>query len=321
MNQNIKRLFTAIAIFVIFLLAIGYAIGNYFYTLALDPAADKSKVLQAPHNQVEWNPAGDSHSQKQAPINPEHWYLESFDHLNLHALAIEQEADSDIWVILCHGYNSESTAMLRSGMHFYEAGSNLLLPDSRGAGLSEGAYIGMGWHDRLDIVDWISKIIDKNPDAQIILYGISMGGATVMMVSGETLPEQVKVIIEDCGYSSAWDEFSYQLNEIFGLPEFPVLFFASATTKIRAGYFLGEADAVRQVAKSTTPMMFIHGDQDTFVPTAMLDQVYNAASVPKEKLLVPGAGHGQSSQVLGAEYWERIDQFIRPYVEGYNDTP
>ena len=39
-------------------------------------------------------------------------------------------------------------------------------------------------------------------DAEIVLHGLSMGAATVLMVSGERLPEQVKAIIEDCGYTS-----------------------------------------------------------------------------------------------------------------------
>ena len=94
----------------------------------------------------------------------------------------------------------------------------------------------MGWHDRKDVLMWVDKIIEMDPDSDIVLYGVSMGGATVMMTSGEDLPDNVKCIVEDCGYTSAWDEFEYQLKELFGLPSFPLLNTANNITMLRAGY-------------------------------------------------------------------------------------
>ena len=51
--------------------------------------------------------------------------------------------------------------------------------------MSEGDYIGMGWDERLDIIDLINYIIDVDKDSEIVLFGVSMGAATVMNVSGE----------------------------------------------------------------------------------------------------------------------------------------
>ncbi|HBT73792.1 MAG TPA: alpha/beta hydrolase, partial [Lysinibacillus sp.] len=157
---------------------------------------------------------------------------------------------------------------------------------------------------------WVNHIVSLNESAEIVLYGVSMGGATVMMASGENLPTNVKAIIEDCGYSSVWDEFSYQLKAIFHLPAFPIMHFSSVVTKLKAGYTLGEASAVEQVAKSKTPMLFIHGDNDTFVPSTMLNEVYEAANVPKQKLIVEGAGHGGAESVASELYWATIQQFL-----------
>ena len=136
-----------------------------------------------------------------------------------------------------------------------------------------------------------------------------------MMASGEDLPSNVKAIIEDCGYSSVWDEFSYQLQAIFHLPSFPIMQFSSVVTKLKAGYTLGEASALDQVAKSKTPMLFIHGDNDTFVPSTMLNNVYEAANGPKQKLLVEGAGHGEAESVAGELYWETIQHFLETYMK------
>ena len=106
---------------------------------------------------------------------------------------------------------------------YYTLGYHLLMPDLRGHGKSEGNYIGMGWHDRLDILKWIEFILKEDKEAEILLHGVSMGAATVMMVSGEDLPPNVKVIIEDCGYTSAKDQLSYKLKSMFKLPSFPFI--------------------------------------------------------------------------------------------------
>jgi fermentation-respiration switch protein FrsA (DUF1100 family) len=205
--------------------------------------------------------------------------------------------------------------MRQYGQLFHELGYNVLMPDNRGAGQSEGKFITFGYHDKFDVIAWANYLTDKNPESQISLYGLSMGASTVMMASSEkSLPSSVKNIIEDCGYSTVIDEFTYQLKDLFHLPKFPVMNAANTVTKLRAGYDLEEASAVKQVAKSKTPMLFIHGDADTFVPFEMLDEVYNAAKVEKEKLIVPGAGHGEAEKVDSNKYWNTVWKFVGKYI-------
>lgn len=122
-------------------------------------------------------------------------------------------------------------------------------------------------------------------------------------------------MVEDCGYTSAKDEFSYQLKEIFGLPAFPIMDFASLVTKLRAGYTLGEASAVKQLLKTELPVLFIHGTADTFVPSSMLDEVYEAAGGEKEKFAVEDAGHGMAAAVAGEQYWESVFTFVVWYID------
>lgn len=184
-----------------------------------------------------------------------------------------------MWVIIVHGYGCDGLFMESYAEGFYDLSCNTLIPDLRGHGTSEGKYRGMGWHDRLDVIDWINYINENYEDTEIILFGISMGGTTVMMSSGETLPENIKAVIEDCGYSSIYDELKYQMSSIFNLPSFPILNLAGAVTQLRAGYnFINEGDAVSQMSKSVIPTLFIHGAEDKFVPTAMMEKVYSATS-------------------------------------------
>lgn len=93
----------------------------------------------------------------------------------------------------------------------------------------------MGWLDREDILQWIDYITVRDPQAEIVIHGVSMGAATTMMTAGETTPDAVKAFVEDCGYTSVWDVFSSELQLRFGLPEFPILYTASAVAKLPGG--------------------------------------------------------------------------------------
>ena len=217
-------------------------------------------------------------------------------------------------VITVHGYTSQGKLTSYYAKNFSDMEYNVIIPDLRGHGTSEGDYIGMGWDERLDIIDLINYIIKEDKEAEIVLYGISMGAATVLNTSGEELPKNVKAVVADCGYTSAWDEFAYQLNKLFGLPAFPMLNIANLITKIRAGYWINESSPINQTSKSKTPTLFIQGDEDTFVPSFMVEELFNASSAEKEKLIVKGAGHAKSSKVNPKLYWETIDGFLNKYV-------
>src|SRR5699024_12527750 len=99
------------------------------------------------------------------------------------------------------------------------------------------------------------------------LHGNSMGAATVLMTSGEDLPEEVKGIIADSGYSTVKDELAHQLKHLYGLPAFPLLDVTSVISNISAGYMLGEAASIDQVEDNTLPFFIIHAEDDHPVPT------------------------------------------------------
>lgn len=240
--------------------------------------------------------------------------IQSADGLKLNA-ALYPNQDSHRWAIVIHGYRSNHLGMLNYAQRYHEAGYQVLAPDLRACGTSEGEYVGMGWPDRLDMLRWIDWILAKDPEASIVLHGVSMGGATVMMTSGEATPDAVRAFVEDCGYTSVWDIFASELDLRFHLPAVPVLSSASLIAKLRAGFDFGEADSVKQVAKCNKPMLFIHGDQDNFVPFSMLQKVYDAKPGDNKKMVaVPGAGHGLAATVMGDEYWTTVFDFLAPLM-------
>jgi fermentation-respiration switch protein FrsA (DUF1100 family) len=223
--------------------------------------------------------------------------------------------------ILAHGYSGNVWQMSAFAQFFYEKlGYNVLLPDARGHGDSGGTYIGMGWHDRLDYLQWIDWVKERTgPGAGgaplgIVLYGISMGGATVLMTGGEALPPEVKAIVEDCGYTSVEEELWHQMENRYHLKSRWLMAATSRVTQKRAGYNFAEASALEQVKKIKVPTLFIHGGQDSFVPTRMVYPLYEACPAPKELFVVPGAEHGEAYGVAGLEYEERIGSFLKRWV-------
>jgi len=220
------------------------------------------------------------------------------------------DPESHLWMLGIHGYTSKKEDYRNVAGVFAGRGYNILLPDMRAHGESEGKYIGMGWLDREDLLGWIDFIIGLDEDAQIILHGTSMGGAAVMMVSGEELPANVAGIIEDCGYTSVWDIFSDELKYLFDLPSFPILNAASIVSDIQAGYSFTEASAIEQVKKATVPMLFIHGSADSFVRTDMVYDVFDACPSEKDILVVEGAGHGEAMHMNPALYESTVFNFI-----------
>ncbi|WP_300856956.1 alpha/beta hydrolase [uncultured Clostridium sp.] len=312
--KKILGIFLSVII-IIFGISLGF-VGNYFYNLALNPNTPKDIVFGTPE-EAEATSGQVLDSDVAWLLNDSNYtdeYITSSDKLKLHSYKVTNQNNSNKWVIAVHGYTSEGINMSTYAKHYYDNGYNVLIPDLRAHGLSEGNYIGMGWDDRLDIISWINYILNENPNAEIILHGVSMGAATVLMTSGEEIPSNVKAIVADCGYTSVWDEFAYQLDDLFSLPEFPILNVSSMVAKIRAGYFLGEASSLEQVKNSKTPILYIHGDKDDFVPYYMMEELYNATSSEKEMLTIKGAEHAKASEIDPETYWNTVNNFINKYM-------
>lgn len=318
-----KKIIKPIVITVTVIILLLAFIGNLFFSIALKSdspiAADKLlyKVMTDNKALAEGFSGYTGSPEEKAWYKSvrQNVYIQTEDGLKLHGYKINNENNNGKYVIACHGYGGRADEFGRYAKYFYDMGYSVILPDARAHGQSEGNIKYMGWQERLDLLTWIDEIIKEEPNAKIVLFGVSMGASTVMMASGEDLPEQVKAIVEDCGYSSVWDEFEYVLKSNLHLPAFPTMQVSSLVTKIRAGYSFKEASAVEQVKKSKTPTLFIHGSNDTFVPFFMLDMVYDAASCEKEKLVVEGAGHAGSTRKDPKLYWETIEKFLIKHVE------
>ena len=139
-----------------------------------------------------------------------------------------------------------------------------------------------------------------------------MGAATVMAVSGEKTPDYVKCFVEDCGYSSVWDEFAAQLKDQFGLPSFPLMNTTSRLCQLKYGWSFAEAQQIEQVRKSIKPMLFIHGDKDDFVPYRMLQPLYEAKTKGKKAIFIAkGSIHAMAYRDQHEEYTKVVKEFLQ----------
>lgn len=300
------------------LISMGF-VGNYFYDIILNAKIDRGALLadylEEYNIDICDNSLDNAKSIQWITDNVEDIYINGYDNIKLHGYLAKNSNSAVKWAIVLHGYGGQGLQMCSEGKRFYEMGYSVIMPDMRGCGESEGDAVGMGWLDRLDVLKWIDYIIGQKEDSQIILYGVSMGGAAVMMATGEELPDNVKAAIEDCGYSSVQEEFEQQIENFFGMPSFPVVNAVNAVTFFRAGYTFEQASSVEQVKKSKTPTLFIHGDCDEFVPFDMLQKVYEAAACEKQKLIIEGACHVGSSGENPELYWSTVESFLNKYVE------
>lgn len=297
--------------------AVFYFILNMFYNIALSSKTNKDAVFESSHNVPTKNfDMTDILNNNNIFKNKSQIVkIKSFDNLTLTAYKLTHKEPNNRWVIINHGYMQKPIQIGHTGLKFFDNEYNVLLPHMRGHGDSEGSYIGMGFHDSKDIAKWVDYILSLNHRAEIIIYGVSMGAAATMITSGINMPDNVKCFIEDCGYTSAWDEFAYQLKKIYGLPSFPIMNGVNMLAKIRAGYDLKDAAPINYIQKCTKPMLFIHGDKDTFVPFYMAEKLYTAASCPEKELFITrNAGHAESFKLYEDIYWQKVLDFADKYT-------
>ena len=211
--------------------------------------------------------------------------------------------------LMFHGYRSRALSDCGGGYKiFCDMDINVLIPDQRAHGESDGRTITFGIKERFDCLDWIEYINNSYNSPDIYLVGVSMGGATVLMASGEALPENVKAVISDCAYSSP----EAIIRKVIGDMKlshrffFPFVRFAG---KVYGGFDICSYDAIQAVARSKTPILLIHGEGDDFVPYSMAYDIKKSGDC--RLLSVPRATHGLSYIYDTKKYTEAVKKFIK----------
>ena len=236
--------------------------------------------------------------------------IKSFDGLTLRGKYYETIPGAPIEIML-HGYRGHSERDMCGGIfRARDCGHNALLVDHRGSGRSDGKVITFGINESRDCLAWVNFVLKEiDPDAKIILTGISMGAATVMVVSGMELPKNIIGILADCGYTSAKDIIKKVIRDM-RLPANILYPFAQLGARIFGGFNLDEFSPIEQVKKSKIPTIFFHGDADDFVPCEMSKRNYEACAAKKKLVIINGAAHGVAYPVDKEYYVKEAKAFF-----------
>ncbi len=210
-----------------------------------------------------------------------------------------------------HGYKSMSRRdFSASGTECFSAGYNLLLVDQRAHGMSEGHIISFGIKERFDCIDWVKYARERfGANQKIILYGISMGAATVLMAAGESeLPENVVGVVADCPYSSPIDIIAHVAKKLH-IPSPVTRIIAPIGAKLYGGFSLFESSPQKAVKEARVPILLIHGDADKFVPHYMSERIA-MANKNIRFISIAGAGHGFGYLVDTKKYTDEVNSFV-----------
>ena len=215
-----------------------------------------------------------------------------------------------------HGYRSSALTDFSGGAELSQAmGQNLLLVDQRSHGKSQGSTIAFGIRERFDCLQWCNYVVERfGENTQILLYGISMGAATVLMASGLSLPRQVKGIVADCPYASAKEIICKVSNDLH-LPAKLAYPFVALGARLFGGFPLEETDAIRAVEQAKTPILIFHGEADSFVPEEMSRSVWEANPTLVRRYTFPEAAHGISYLADPGRYRSILESFAVEVLE------
>lgn len=277
--------FPAIIVVLLVLVSVGYAL---FYIgicrFPKDPPVKASKKMERYAQLI--SDGGEWFRSR----SPENVSVSASDGTRLAGLYLEHPHAKGT-IIMVHGFRSDPFYdFSRAFECYYSQGYSLLAVYQRAHGLSGGEYISFGIKERFDCRDWAKYIYDRfGPEHDIFLSGLSMGASTVLMACGTGLPSTVRGIVAYCGFTSPYAEFREILKHKFHLPEHPFLDIAQTFCRIMAGFSFKEYSTVDAMKENSIPILFIHGEADSLVPSKFTRENYDACAGEKVLVLVPGA--------------------------------
>lgn len=214
-------------------------------------------------------------------------------------------------VILVHGVTRSRIASVKYVELFRKRGFNVFLYDHRRHGESGGDLTTYGYYEKYDLktcVDWVMQ--RTGADAVIGIHGESMGAATALQHA--SVDNRARFYIADCPYSDMAGQLSHRLKEEYRiLPAFPIIPLVGLLCRLRAGFRMKDVSPLKAMESVETPVLFIHGEDDKYVPTEMSKAMHAVKPGTKQMYLVPHAEHAEAYMKNPDEYDRIIGVFLR----------
>lgn len=248
-------------------------------------------------------------------VNSSNFHIRSNFGYDISCVMLEpkkENLEKDKVAILCHGFTHAKYGCLIYGEIYLKMGYRVIIYDHCNHGSSGGCYTSMGHYEKHDlkkVVDWCYN--NFGPDCRIVTHGESMGGATVLLHLA--IDNRVKCVVADCAYSDLSLLLEHQLKVYYHLPKF-IIKIESLITYLRAGFWYSDVSPIKVVSKTKTPILFIHGKKDRYVPTYMTKDMYKSKKGKKAIYLVARAKHAQSFVKNRIGYEEKVKKFVNKYI-------
>ena len=216
------------------------------------------------------------------------------------------EGKSRRLAFLVHGYRSEHAENGGVFMELYHSrGFDIFAPDNTASGSSGGRVFGYDVFESEDCLKWLDFLQKELGETESVLHGFSLGGATVMKMS-DRLPDCVKFVIEDSGYTDARELIRAKAGILSGL--------LVLLHRVFHRCDLRKSAVEDNLRRSRVPFLVVHGEEDRTVPFSMAHKVYECCPGDKDFLFSPGVGHIETVHYNREAYESKIDAFIKKYM-------
>ena len=238
--------------------------------------------------------------------------IQSLDGLKLLGHIVRAKNQKRV-VLAFHGWRGSWKRDFGMTADFWrDNGCTVVYAEQRAQGGSEGEYMSFGIYERFDCISWI-EWAEEYFGKRVPMYiaGVSMGASTVLMACGQKLPPNVKGCIADCGYTSADEIWKHVASDCLHLI-YPGNTLRSLC-KEKLHFDPSKHTTLEALAKATIPVLFIHGEDDHFVPMEMTLENYEACASEKMIMLSPGAEHGLSFYNEPERYQDYVLRFFERF--------
>ncbi|MDR0530781.1 MAG: alpha/beta hydrolase [Oscillospiraceae bacterium] len=302
------------------LLALAGLIGGYAgFVMALTRRETKVKLQEPEPCAGDRDAMRDEGKAYLFALHPEEVELKSRDGITLRGYYIPAEKPTNKLAVLSHGYRCDGPTEFGMFFRFYHEtlGWNILLPDHRAHGRSDGKRMGFSALEWQDLLDWIAAYANRVPgEPRIALHGVSMGAAIVLNCNEHDLPPCVTCVVEDCGYTNGFEMMRLSARRDLNIKFEPIFWAYRMWYRAFNGLSLKrDADLIGNIAKLKAPTLFVHGEDDPFVPAEMGHRLYQAATIEKDCLFVPGATHAMCIFTDPESYQAKLLEWYGKHME------
>ena len=224
-----------------------------------------------------------------------------------HVSCLPAKKQSDLFVILAHGYTDSRYGMMKYAPFYHDLGFSCIMFDERGHGENEPVPCSYGIREAEGLLAVLDDTVKRyGPDIRVGFHGESLGGATVL--TSLKYHPAIEFVVDDCGFADIIPILKAALKN-YGMPRFMV-YPASFVSSIIYKVDFRKARPIDAVAGNEIPLLIMHGAEDNLIPPENSAKVKDATAGYATLHFFPGAGHALSAIIDPDRYQTLLKEFF-----------